>query len=99
MSNHRVIVVSIPKSGTYLVAEVLKALGYRWTGMHLAESAYTDYSGSAARRRAARPGPLRPQRAAEHRASSGFRPVTSLSAIFPLKTKSSRQPARSNGCS
>src|SRR5580700_5477984 len=46
-SNHRVIVVSIPKSGTYLVAEFLKALGYRWTGMHLAELAYTDYSGSA----------------------------------------------------
>ncbi len=43
---HRVIVVSIPKSGTYLVAEVLKALGYRWTGMHLSETAYTDYSGS-----------------------------------------------------
>jgi Sulfotransferase domain len=47
MSNHRVIVVSIPKSGTYFVAELLKALGYRWTGMHLAETAYTDYSGSA----------------------------------------------------
>jgi hypothetical protein len=46
MSDHRVIVVSIPKSGTYLVAEFLKALGYRWTGMHLAELAYTDYSGS-----------------------------------------------------
>ena len=47
VADHRVIVVSIPKSGTYLVAELLKALGYRWTGMHLAESAYTDYSGSA----------------------------------------------------
>jgi Sulfotransferase domain len=47
VTDHRVIVVSIPKSGTYLVAECLKALGYRWTGMHLAESAYTDYSGSA----------------------------------------------------
>jgi Sulfotransferase domain len=47
MPNHRVIVVSIPKSGTYLVAELLKALGYRWTGMHLAETAYTDYGGSA----------------------------------------------------
>jgi hypothetical protein len=46
MPDHRVIVVSIPKSGTYLVAELLKALGYRWTGMHLAETAYTDYSGS-----------------------------------------------------
>jgi hypothetical protein len=47
MPDHRVIVVSIPKSGTYLVAELLKVLGYRWTGMHLAEAAYTDYSGSA----------------------------------------------------
>jgi Sulfotransferase domain len=47
MRNQRVIVVSIPKSGTYLVAEILKALDYRWTGMHLAETAYTDYSGSA----------------------------------------------------
>jgi hypothetical protein len=47
MPDHRVIVVSIPKSGTYLVAEILKALGYRWTGMHLAETAYTDYTGSA----------------------------------------------------
>jgi hypothetical protein len=46
MPDHRVIVVSIPKSGTYLVAEILKALGYRSTGMHLAETAYTDYTGS-----------------------------------------------------
>ncbi|HET6329049.1 MAG TPA: sulfotransferase domain-containing protein [Planctomycetaceae bacterium] len=46
MPNHRVVVVSIPKSGTYLVAELLKTLGHRWTGMHLAETAYTDYSGS-----------------------------------------------------
>jgi hypothetical protein len=46
MPEHRVLVVSIPKSGTYLAAELLKALGYRWTGMHLAETAYTDYSGS-----------------------------------------------------
>jgi Sulfotransferase domain len=46
MPAHRVVVVSIPKSGTYLVAELLKTLGYRWTGMHLAETAYTDYSGS-----------------------------------------------------
>lgn len=46
MAHHRVIVVSIPKSGTYLVAELLTALGYHSTGMHLAETAYTDYSGS-----------------------------------------------------
>ncbi len=43
---HRVLVVSIPKAGTYLVAEVLKALGYRSTGMHLAEAAYSDYNGA-----------------------------------------------------
>jgi hypothetical protein len=47
MPNHQVVVVSIPKSGTYLVAELLKTLGYRWTGMHLAETAYTDYSASS----------------------------------------------------
>lgn len=41
-----VLVVSLPKSGTYLVAELLKALGYRSTGMHLAENAYSDYSGA-----------------------------------------------------
>jgi hypothetical protein len=43
---NRVLVVSIPKAGTYLVAEVLKALGYRSTGMHLAETAYSDYHGA-----------------------------------------------------
>jgi hypothetical protein len=42
----RVLVVSIPKAGTYLMAEVLKALGYGWTGMHLAEAAYSDYKGA-----------------------------------------------------
>ncbi len=46
MANHSILLVSIPKSGTYLLAEILKALGHRWTGMHLAETAYTDYSGS-----------------------------------------------------
>jgi hypothetical protein len=43
---NRVIVVSLPKAGTYLMAEVLKALGYGWTGMHLAEAAYSDYKGA-----------------------------------------------------
>jgi hypothetical protein len=43
---NRVLVVSLPKAGTYLVAEVLKALGYRSTGMHLAETAYSDYNGA-----------------------------------------------------
>jgi hypothetical protein len=42
---NRVLVVSIPKSGTYLMAELLKALGYASTGMHLAETAYSDYKG------------------------------------------------------
>jgi hypothetical protein len=44
--DNRVLVVSLPKAGTYLVAEVLKALGYGWTGMHLAEKAYSDYKGA-----------------------------------------------------
>ncbi len=39
-----VLVISIPKSGTYLMTEILKNLGYSWTGMHLAEEAYTDYA-------------------------------------------------------
>jgi hypothetical protein len=43
---NRVLVVSLPKAGTYLVAEVLKALGYGSTGMHLAETAYSDYNGA-----------------------------------------------------
>jgi hypothetical protein len=43
---NRVLVVSLPKAGTYLMAELLKALGYGWTGMHLAETAYSDYSGA-----------------------------------------------------
>jgi Sulfotransferase domain len=43
---NRILVVSLPKAGTYLVAEVLKALGYGWTGMHLAEKAYSDYKGA-----------------------------------------------------
>jgi hypothetical protein len=46
MPEHRVLVVSIPKSGTYLTAELVKALGYRWTGMHVGETAYSDYSRS-----------------------------------------------------
>jgi hypothetical protein len=41
-----VLVVSLPKSGTYLVAELLKALGRRSTEMHLAEQAYSDYRGA-----------------------------------------------------
>lgn len=44
---NRVLVVSIPKAGTYLMAEVLKALGYSWTGMHLAEASYSDYKGAS----------------------------------------------------
>jgi len=41
---HRVLVASFPKSGTYLIAETLKQLGYYWTGMHLFDAGYTDYS-------------------------------------------------------
>jgi Sulfotransferase domain len=39
-----VLVVSLPKAGTYLVAELLKSLGYRSTGLHLGVGACTDYS-------------------------------------------------------
>jgi Sulfotransferase domain len=38
------IVISLPKAGTYLVAELLKALGYRATGWHLVAKFCTDYS-------------------------------------------------------
>lgn len=41
-----VIVVSVPKSGTYLIGELLKNLDCRWTGMHLIKEGYTDYSGA-----------------------------------------------------
>jgi hypothetical protein len=41
-----VIVVSLPKSGTYLMAELLKTLGCRWTGLHLAERGFSDYRGA-----------------------------------------------------
>ena len=45
-SDRPIIVVSLPKAGTYLVAELLKALGCRWTGMHLADHGYSDYRGA-----------------------------------------------------
>jgi Sulfotransferase domain len=43
---HRALVLSLPKSGTYFVAELLKAIGYRSTDMHLAESAFSNYKGA-----------------------------------------------------
>lgn len=44
VSKHRVLVTSIPKAGTYLMAEILKDLGLKTTGMHLLQDFYTDYS-------------------------------------------------------
>jgi len=39
----RVLVVSIPKSGTYLIAAFLKELGLIDTGVHLTDDGFTDY--------------------------------------------------------
>jgi hypothetical protein len=44
MKNGPLIVISLPKSGTYLMAELLKAFGYRATGWHLSARYCTDYS-------------------------------------------------------
>lgn len=44
MEHAPVIVISLPKAGTYLVAELLKAFGYRATGWHLGAKGCTDYS-------------------------------------------------------
>ena len=40
----RLVVLSLPKSGTYLVAEVLKDIGFKPTYWHLHEESYEDYS-------------------------------------------------------
>lgn len=40
----RVIVCSIPKSGTYLIGDLLAQLGYRDSGMHLGIEASQDYT-------------------------------------------------------
>lgn len=39
----KVIVCSIPKSGTYLVAEIVKQLGFRATNLHLGTHEFADY--------------------------------------------------------
>lgn len=40
----KVLVISLPKSGTYLMSEVLKNLGFSDTKMHLFEDGFSDYS-------------------------------------------------------
>ncbi|MDH4191524.1 MAG: hypothetical protein OEW21_15140 [Betaproteobacteria bacterium] len=42
-SRERVFVVSLPKSGTYLIAEILGLLGLANTGVHMSESGFSDY--------------------------------------------------------
>jgi hypothetical protein len=39
----RIVVCSIPKSGTYLVGEILRVLGLRNSGLHLGVTAMNDY--------------------------------------------------------
>jgi hypothetical protein len=39
----RVVVCSIPKSGTYLIGEILRVLGLRDSGLHLGVTALNDY--------------------------------------------------------
>jgi hypothetical protein len=46
MAHGPLIVISLPKAGTYLMAELLKALGYRATGWHLGAKGCTDYTGA-----------------------------------------------------
>jgi Sulfotransferase domain len=46
MADEPLFVISLPKAGTYLTAELLKALGYRFTGWHVGEVGCTDYSRS-----------------------------------------------------
>ena len=46
MADRPLIVISLPKAGTYLTAELLKAFGYRSTGWHLGAWGCTDYSGT-----------------------------------------------------
>ncbi len=41
---YRILITSLPKVGKYLVAEILKAIGYQTTGMHLFDLGFTDYS-------------------------------------------------------
>jgi hypothetical protein len=44
MEHGPLIVISLPKAGTYLVSELLKAFGYHATGWHLVAKFCTDYS-------------------------------------------------------
>jgi len=37
----RILVVSIPKAGTYLMSQTLTELGYSPTHMHIGENAYS----------------------------------------------------------
>jgi len=39
----RILVVSIPKAGTYLMSQTLTELGYSPTHMHIGENAYSQY--------------------------------------------------------
>jgi hypothetical protein len=39
----KLIVCSVPKSGTYLIAQLLTELGYRNSGLHLNVAGFTDY--------------------------------------------------------
>jgi len=51
---HPVAVLSIPKSGTYLMASLLQQLGYVDTELHVASTTLTDYRGlSVAEKRTA----------------------------------------------
>lgn len=47
---HRAFLVSMPKSGTYFIAEILGRLGLANAGVHLDEHGFTDYRQTAAGR-------------------------------------------------
>ena len=40
----KLFVTSMPKSGTYLAVEFFRVLGFHYTGLHLAQKTYIDYS-------------------------------------------------------
>ena len=78
---HRVMEISIPKAGTYLLVEVLEMLGCEWTKLHLAPESVEDYRQRMFEeiRAAVRASPFM-RRCGKHRPSFG--PDNSASAIW-----------------
>ena len=58
----RAMIISQPKAGTYLCAEILKQVGMKPTNWHLFRNRYTDYSGVGLEDARAKPGGLTKRR-------------------------------------